>query len=148
MRYFHALQLRDGEPSDETGEHYDPHSQSRKFTTSLPGQVDGDSTMFRNQVLGLFLFSYMEREPNAEPARVAYPALQERLTDAFGDPAETWGPPNEPACLWRPGPLLLEMHCFQRWHSGLMIGPTHAQRTVAIDAAAIHRQQTAPHRFD
>jgi hypothetical protein len=144
LRYFSALHLTDGEVLEDPPHHRDPDSRSRRFTTALPGQVDGNCSMFRDQFLGLQLFAYNQFEPNQAFAREGYAALKQLLTEAFGDPVEEWGPPNQPACLWRPGPLMLDMYCFQEHSSGIMVGPAHSERSAASDAAAFHRQQTNP----
>ena len=146
LRYFQALQLQDGQFVDEPPPHRKPDRQSRWFTTPLPGQVDGISNTFRGQFLGLSMFAYNQPGSDAAPARDGYAALQALLNQAFGDPDEEWGPPTEPACLWRPGPLLLDMYCFQRGSSGVMLGPSHADRTAANNADAIRRQKEQPRR--
>lgn len=144
LRYFQALQLHDGVIADDPPQHGDPDRRSRWFTTELTGQVDGISNTFRGQFLGLSVFAYNERVSNAESARDGYAALKALLSQALGDPVEEWGTPTERACLWRPGPLVMDMYCFQRHSSGVMVGPNHAARSDASDAAAMRRQQAEP----
>jgi hypothetical protein len=112
----------------------EPDGVSRRFTTSLPGSVDGISTMFRGEFLGLSLFCYHEPIGDGPRARAGFAALEAHLSRAFGPPVERWGTAAEPACLWRPGPLMLDMYCFQRLSRGIMVGPSHAERSAANDA--------------
>lgn len=108
--YFDRLGLRDLGPFEA---HRDDHDTSRgRFATSLPGAVDGTYTVFRGELLGLSVFAYTERIANSPRARAGYAGIQESLGHAIGRPVEQWGPATEPACLWRPGLLLLEMYCF------------------------------------
>ena len=141
LRYFDALGLRDQEvlpPRDD-----DPDSVWTRFTTSLPGQVDGNCSMFRGEFLGLSIFPYSESIENGPQARAGYAGLRHHLSAALGDPIEEWGPTSEPACLWRTGLLMLEMYCFQRLTSGVMVGPSHAERTAANDQAHDQTARTA-----
>lgn len=132
-RYFAAVGLRDLEvlPAFDG----DPDSRSRRFTTSLEGDVDGISTMFGEEFLGLCLFCYNEPGANGPQARAGFTGLVRHLGGVFGPPVEEWGPPSEPACLWRSGLLRLDMYCFQRGSSGIMIGLDHTERSAAHDAA-------------
>jgi hypothetical protein len=141
LRYFDILGLRDQEvlpPSDD-----DPESLWIRFTTSLPGQVDGNCSMFRGEFLGLSLFPYTEPVENGPQARAGYVGLRNHLSTAIGDPVEEWGSASEPACLWKSGLLMLEMYCFQRLASGVMVGPSHTERTAANDEAHIQSADTA-----
>jgi len=142
LRYFSSLGLHDLEllPRRDDG----PDSFSRRFSTSLSGEVDGLCTMFRGEFLGLSLFCYTERIANGPQARAGYAGLKSHLSRTFGTPIEEWGTPSEPACLWRPGPLMLDMYCFQRLSSGIMIDPSHAERSAANDAA--HEQAAPQHK--
>jgi hypothetical protein len=110
-----------------------------RFDTALP-EVDGTGTMFRDEFLGLSLFCYDEPIDNGPAARAGYAALRGELSRSLGAPSEEWGSPTEPACLWTIGPLWIEMYCFQRLSSGVMVGPTHAQRSATNDEAQEARQ--------
>lgn len=137
LRYFDSLGLHD---LDLLPPHKDDSdSLARRFTTSLPGAVDGICTMFRGEFLGLSLFCYSQRLDNGPHARAGYAGLKHHLSQTIGIPDEEWGAPSEPACLWRPEPLMLDMYCFQRLSSGIMVGPSHAERSAANDAA--HEQE-------
>lgn len=136
LAYFAALDLQDVDEPSRSVEY--PESTMLRFATSIPG-VDGNCSMFRDEFLGLSLFGYNERAANSAAARVGYAALQEHLCDHLGPPVEEWGSESEPACLWRPGPLLLDLYYFQRPSSGIMVGPSHAERSAANDAAAAER---------
>lgn len=134
LHFFHRHGLHDVDsprPDDS-----DLNIEHRHFGTALPGAVLGTATMFRGELLGLSLFPYDEPIGNGPLARVGYVALRDQLSQRLGPPVEEWGTPNEPACLWRPGPLLLDMYCFQRLQSGIMVGPSHAERSAALDMAA------------
>ena len=136
LSYFAALGLRDGErlpPHDD-----DPETSPIRFTTAIAG-VDGIGSVFRDEFLGVSLFGYNKPVADSPTARAGYAALKTQLSDELGPPVEEWGSDSEPACLWRPGPLLLEMHCFQRHGSGIMVSPSHAERSAANDAAAVGR---------
>lgn len=130
-RSFGVLGLEDRDPVPPGDEH---ESEMRRFATSLPG-VDGISTMFRDEFLGLSVFCYDEPLDDGPAARAGLTGLRNELDRRLGSPLEEWGPPNEPACLWEPGPLLVELYCFQRLRSGLMVGVSHAARSAAHDAA-------------
>lgn len=132
-RYFEVLGLEDLDvvPPRED----EPDNLSRWFTTSLAGDVHGICTMFRDEFLGLDLFCYNEPGDKGPRARAGFAGIQDGLKSVFGDPDEVWGPTNEPACLWQLDPLQLDMHCFQRGSSGVMVGPDHAARSAANDAA-------------
>ena len=134
LRFFDALGLRDSE-SPRPDEHV-PGSERRLFVTDLSSTLSGTSTMFHGQFLGLGLFAYDEPIENGELARVGYAAVRERVSQRLGLPVEEWGTDDEPACLWHPGPLMLDMYCFQRHRSGIMVGPDHADRSAAYDDAA------------
>ena len=140
-RYFSTLGLRDQEvlPPRED----DPESVWLRFTTSLPGQVDGNCIVFRGELLGLSVFPYTEPTGNGPQARAGYAGLRHHLSAALGDPIEEWGSSSEPACVWRTSLLLLEMYCFQRLTSGVMVGPSHAERTAANDQAHDQTARTA-----
>ena len=141
LHYFNTLGLRDEEvlpPRDD-----DPDNVWLRFTTSLAGQVDGNCSMFRGEFLGLSLFCYNQPMDNGPQARAGYAGLRDDLSTALGDPIEEWGSTSEPACLWRTGPLLLDMYCFQRLASGIMVGPSHAERTAANDDAHDQTPRTA-----
>ena len=133
LRYFDTLGLHDEEtlpPRDD-----EPDSTRIRFATSLPG-VGGTCAMFGAEFLGLSLFCYHEPPVEHSPeARAGYAALRDQLNHYLGRPVEEWGTPTEPACLWRSGPLSIEMYCFQRLRSGVMVGPSHTERSAANDAA-------------
>ena len=135
--YFDRLNLRDL----DTVPHRDdsPDTTVTRLDTALP-DVDGTSTMSRHEFLGLSLFCYNEPIENGAAARAGYAALRDELSRTFGEPTEEWGTPTEPACLWEIGPLWIEMYCFQRLRSGVMVGPAHAQRSAANDAAHAARR--------
>jgi len=103
----------------------DPGSTSLRFATSLPG-VDGICSAFRDEFLGLSLFCWAEQCDNGLQARAGHPALRDLLSRSFGTPTEEWGPTAEPACCWVVGPLTIEMYCFQRLQSSVMVGPSHS----------------------
>jgi hypothetical protein len=134
LRFFHRLGLHDidGSRSDDS----DLGIEYRQFHTAMPSAVHGTANMFRGEFLGLSLFLYDEPVENGLMAREGYRVLREQLSQRLGPPVEEWGVVNEPACLWRPGLLLLDMYCFQRRPSGIMVGPSHAERSAALDAAA------------
>ena len=111
-------------------------AQQRRFTSDLSAALEGSATTFRGAFLGATLFAYDEPVENGELARVGYAAVREQVSQRLGLPVEEWGTAAEPACLWRPGPLLLSMYCFQRLRSGIMVGPDHAGRSDAYDDAA------------
>jgi hypothetical protein len=129
LRYFNTLGLRDQEVLPPSAD--DPDSVWLRFTTSLPGQVDGNCSMLRGEFLGLNLFPYTEPVDNSPQARAGYAGLRQHLSVALGNPVEEWASGSEPACVWRTSLLLLEMYCFQRLASGVMVGPNHAERTAA-----------------
>jgi len=134
LGFFHRLGLHDVDgprPGDS-----DLDIEHRQFGTALSSAVHGTATMFRGEFLGLSLFLYDEPTDNGLLARAGYTALRDELSQRLGPPVEEWGNANEPACLWRPGLLLLDMYCFQRLRSGIMVGPSHAKRSAALDAAA------------
>lgn len=128
--WFAALGLYDGEPVPP-GED-DQGSTSFRFGTPWP-EVDGSGTTVTDGFSGLSLFCYNERVADGAAARAGLAALQAHLTDSFGPPVEEWGSTSEPACLWQPGPLMLELYCFQRHDSGVMVGLSPADRTTAYD---------------
>jgi hypothetical protein len=86
LRYFNSLGLHDLDllPRRED----DPDRLSRRFSTSLPGEVDGICTMFRGEFLGLSLFCYNERIDNGPQARAGYAGLKSHLSRTFGTPIE------------------------------------------------------------
>lgn len=137
QNYFDRLHLRDL----DTVPHRDdsPDTTMTRLDSALP-DVDGTSTMFRGEFLGLSLFCYNEPIDNGPAAQAGYAALRDELSRSLGEPTEEWGTPTEPACLWQIGPLWIDMYCFQRLPSGIMVGPTHAQRSAANDAAHAARQ--------
>jgi hypothetical protein len=133
LRFFQRLGLADADspqPDDRVLETEHCH-----VTTALPA-VDGTATIFRSEFLGLSLFAYNEPRAGGSLATAGYSRLHGLLSQRLGPPVEEWGTVPEPACLWRPGPLLLTMYCFQRHDSGIMVGPSHAARSAALDAAA------------
>lgn len=131
--YFATLGLTDQALLPVRGD--DADSVWRRFTSALPEQVGGNCSTFRGEFLGLSLFCWPEQVDNGAQARAGYASLQELLNQEFGAPVEEWGTDSEPACLWTVGPLTLEMYCFQRLHSSVMVGPSHTIRSAANDAA-------------
>ena len=131
--YFATLGLTDQELLPVRDD--DADSTWRRFTTALPEQVGGNCSTFRGEFLGLSLFCWPDQVDNGAQARTGYATLQELLNQEFGASVEEWGTDNEPACLWTVGPLTLEMYCFQRLHSSVMVGPSHTTRSAANDAA-------------
>lgn len=116
-----------------------PDAERRWFATDLTSSLSGTATTFRGQFLGLAVFAYNEPVENGELARAGYAAVRDGVSQRLGLPVEEWGTPTEPACLWHPGPLMLDMYCFQRLQSGIMVGPDHADRSAAYDDAAGER---------
>lgn len=136
-RYFDILDLNDIDTVPKRND--EPDTRMIRFATALP-DVDGTCTMFRDEFLGLSLFCYNEPGDHGPAARAGYASLRDVLSRSLGAPSEEWGTPIEPACLWRTGPLWIDMYCFQRLHSGVMVGPSHAERSAANDAAHDARQ--------
>ena len=131
-RYFDILDLDDLDTVPKRDD--EPDTRMIRFVTALP-DVDGTCTMFRDELLGLSLFCYNEPIDNGPDASAGYVSLQDELTRFLGVPSEEWGTLAEPACLWRAGPLWIDMYCFQRLRSGVMVGPSHAEQSAANDAA-------------
>jgi hypothetical protein len=132
--FFGELGLHDVEsprPDDSV-----PGAERRWFASDLSDGLGGTATTFRGEFLGLTLFAYDEPVENGELARVGYAAVRDHVSRRLGPPVEEWGTVAEPACLWHPGPLMLDLYCFQRLRSGIMIGPDHADRSAAHDEAA------------
>jgi hypothetical protein len=134
LRFFDRLGLHDVESLQPDYSNVD--TEARHFITALPGAVRGNGTMFRGEFLGLSLFPYNEPVENGLLATAGYAALRDLLSHRLGPPTEEWGTANEPACLWRLGPLFLTLYCFQRHDSGVQVGVSHATRSAAFDAAA------------
>ena len=137
LRYFDKLGLQDADESPEgTVNERLPEVVDHRFTVpSLPG-VDGVGNVFRGELLGLSLFCYNRPVDDDPQAREAFVRLQTGVSATLGAPVKEWGSSAEPACLWRTGPLHLDMYCFQRGSSGIMVGPSHSARSAASDAAA------------
>lgn len=121
--------------SSEVDQRKGGRTVSHRFVTTLP-RVDGMDTMFRGEFLGLSLFAYNEPGDDGAESRTAFPLLKDMLSARLGAPAEEWGTSREPACYWAVGPLQVEMYCFQRLSSGVMLGPSHAGRSAANDREA------------
>ncbi|GAB2572837.1 hypothetical protein [Microlunatus antarcticus] len=113
-----------------------PGAERRWFASDLSSGLGGTATMFRGEFLGLGLFAYDEPVEDGERARVGYAAVRELVSRRLGPPVEEWGSAAEPACLWHPGPLMIDLYCFQRQRSGIMIGPDHADRSAAYEELA------------
>ena len=131
----HGVRARVGQRSPQHEDVAAPDSVMIRFTTSLP-RVDGTCTMFRYQFLGLCLYCYDEPLENGRaegPRRLRGTARPTHPPSRFAH--RRVGTQTEPACLWEPGPLLQDMYCFQRLRSGVMVGPSHAERTAAHNAA-------------
>ena len=119
-RYFDQLGLHDAESiplHDES-----PDTRSWRVTTSLSGDLWGIATAHGRQFSGVNFFCYSEPGDDGPQARAGFANLGRHLSRALGKPAERWGPEREPACLWHVGSLQLDMYCFQRDASGLMVG--------------------------
>ncbi len=127
--FFTALGLRDlGAP--ETPE-ADPRTVWRRFTTALPGEADGSAVTSHGEFLALHVVAYNQQGDDGTAAREGFGVLRKHLGGAFGPPAEEWGTPQEPACVWLLARLTLEMYCFQRGSSGVTVGLSHTQRSAA-----------------
>ncbi len=120
LPYFDHLGLRDASELEAIRDHAD--SSSRPFTTSLAGEVGGTCSIYCDQLIGLALFCYSEPIANGARAREGFAGIRDHLSRVLGATVEEWGPANEPACLWRSGPLHLDMYCFQRGTSSVMVG--------------------------
>lgn len=142
LALFAALDLHDAEDAprstDAVLDHY-----SRRFGAGLSEALRGTASTFRGEFLGVSLFAYDEPVEDGELARAGYRGVLDHVSRRLGPPVEEWGTVREPACLWRTGPLMIEMYCFQRLRSGVMVGPSHAVRSDALDAAP-----EAPDRTD
>lgn len=137
LRYFDELGLQDADESPQgTVNERLPEMVDHSFTVPFLKGVDGVCNLFRGEVLGLSLFCYNRPVDDDPQTREALAQLQTRLSATLGPPVEEWGSRTEPACLWRTGPLHLDMYCFQRGSSGIMVGPSHSARSAASDAAA------------
>jgi hypothetical protein len=112
----------------------DPNIVWRRLTTSLPGMWKATASYCAASSSVLACSATPSRLTTAHNPGPASPASN-AASAAPSDPVEKWGSPSEPACLWRSGPLLLDMYCFQRRSSGIMIGPSHAERSADNDAA-------------
>lgn len=134
LDYFSLLGLSDTGSAE--GRKDEPGVIWRQFDTALTG-VGGLGTMCREEFLGLSLFCYEEEGDDGQLARRGFADLRAHLSAALGAPVEEWGTPAAPCCLWQPGPLTLDMYCFQRGRSGVMVGPSHAERSAANDAARL-----------
>ncbi|WP_204911623.1 hypothetical protein [Microlunatus spumicola] len=132
--FFDELGLHDVESprSDDSV----PGAERRWFASDLAEGLGGTATTFRGEFLGLTLFAYDEPVENGERARAGYAAVRDYVSRRLGPPLEEWGTATEPACLWHPGPLMIDLYCFQRQQSGIMIGPDHADRSAAYDEAS------------
>ena len=136
-RYFDLLGLHDLDTVPQRDD--EPDAMMIRFATSLPA-VQGTCTMFREEFLGLGLFCYDEAREDGPEARAGYARLRNRLSNYLGPPMEEWGSPTEPACCWRSGPLMIDMYCFQRLRSQIMVGVGHVERSAAHEAAQDPRQ--------
>jgi hypothetical protein len=136
-RYFDILGLHDLDTLPQRDDEAD--STMIRFATALPG-VDGICTTFRDEFLGLSLFCYNQPLEDGPEARAGYAGLRGEPNRYLGQPIEEWGTSTEPACLWPSGPLSIDMYCFQRLRSGVMVGLFHAERSAANDAAHDARQ--------
>ncbi len=133
LTFFRRLGLRDGgspKPGDEGLE-----TEHWMITTALPA-VEGTADTFRGEFLGLFLHAYDEPHADGSLATAGYASLHDLLSQRLGPPVKEWGTTREPACLWRPGALELEMTCRQRPQSWIQVGPIHAARSAALDELA------------
>lgn len=135
LAYFAALGLHDAEEAPRGSAQVAGH-RSRLFTSELSAAVHGIAGTFRDEFLGLSVFAYEEPGDDGALARAGFAALRSELGSRLGAPVEEWGTSETPACLWRPGPLVLDLYCFQRLSSGIMVGPVHATRSAALDEAA------------
>jgi hypothetical protein len=138
-RFYERLGLRQVD-SSAVDRQEDDRTVSHWFETSLVG-VEGIDTMFGGEFLGLSLFAYNEPGDDGVESRTAYPLLKDAISLRLGSPAEEWGTAREPACYWTAGELQLEMYCFQRLASGVMLGPSHAERSAANDREAADAQR-------
>lgn len=144
LSYFHELGLQDADESGQgTVEEQAPKMVFHDFTVPLMIGVGGLCIAFRGEVLGLSLSCYSQPGSGHPEAPEAYDLLHAQLSATLGAPVEEWGSSAEPACLWQAGDLHLDMYCFQRGSSGLLVGPSHSERSAASDAAAEARRE--PH---
>ena len=134
LTFFESLGLHDVE-SPRPDENV-PGAERRWFATDLSSALSGTATMFRGEFVGLALFAYDEPVAYGERARAGYAAVRSLVSRRIGLPVEEWGSVTEPACLWHPGPMMLDLYCLQRLRSGIIVGPDHAERSVAHDEAA------------
>jgi hypothetical protein len=135
LTFFAALGLHDGGEAPRSSTEV-AERRSRWFTSDLSTALRGVASTFRGEFLGLGLFAYDEPADDGPLARAGYAGLRSELSRHLGPPVEEWGTVEAPACLWRPGELVLDLYCFQRLRSGIMVGPAHAARSDALDAAA------------
>jgi len=100
----------------------DPQTTWRRFRTALIGEADGSTVTTRGKLLALQITAYNERGDDGPAAREGFNLLRQHLSSALGAPIEEWGAAREPACRWHPVPMTVEMYCFQRGSSGVMVG--------------------------
>lgn len=132
LDFLASLGLRDTGAGESKAD--EPDSTWHSLGTPWPS-VHGIDTVYREEFLGFSLFRYEEHGSDGALARAGFAGLRKLLSDALGPPVQEWGTLHEPACFWRPGPLTIEMYCFQRHSSGVMVGPSHTERSAANDAA-------------
>lgn len=120
LGFFSALGFRDCSTVETAKD--DPPSNWRRFSTALIGEADGSAVTSRGRLLALQIAAYNERDQDGAAAREGFYVLRQHLSSALGPPIEEWGTAQEPACAWHPAPMTVEMYCFQRGSSGVLIG--------------------------
>lgn len=123
-----GLRLVDEPPTPSA----DPRLTFQPVQTPLPA-VTGSLSEVDGKFLGLDFFAYAQHQDDGPWARQASPELKRLVSAGLGDPAEEWGSAREPACSWLTGALRVEMYCFQRLTSVVMLGIDHVARSEAYE---------------
>ena len=101
QRYFDALGLHDLDLLPQRKD--DPDNVWHRFTTSLPGMVEGSCVMFRGEFLGLCLFCYTEPIDNGPQARAGFASLKRGISRSSDPPSKNGAHHQNPLAFGGPG---------------------------------------------
>ncbi|ALD64575.1 hypothetical protein AFL94_12325 [Arthrobacter sp. LS16] len=103
----------------------------------LGADVDARWSSFRGSLVLITLFLYPQPSEQHPQVREKFAELRTELSTYFSPPTETWGTEAMPAARWTIGTCGVELYCFNKPNSVLMLCIEDLQLARLAEAAAV-----------
>lgn len=123
------------------GDEREPGYRMASFRSRGWAETPGTLSTWQGRLVGLGWFLY--GGPGSSDVRAAegFVALRGLLSRELGDPAEEWGPVEEPAVYWQRDGKSVEMYCHQRGSGVVQLAVGQQARSTDFEARS---QSTRP----